>query len=399
MTFISAARSGGTPLLAVATEQGTVYIINTSKRRDWDPEPVHTTLQPHDNGVFDIKWNSSDTLLATGSGDRTARVSDSETGGILQTLRGHYSTIKCLAWDPNHRDLLSTGGRDGLVYIWDLRVGENRLGQEPSGLGPVLSISAVHEDVSPNGKRKVPKGKNASAPRTVTSLLYSDANQYQLISSGSSDGCVTPPFYVVLVLIDSFRILRCWDLRVSKKSKSTKVKEPACLFSSPLDPTTSQASRRPRGIISLVDGTGPTTGLIFALGADSRIHTYARDSLAAAGKIYTHENLQTNFYVKLAASPCGRWLATGGAGHGASGSSFAFDVSNATHASGSGTETGVELKGYGGARDAGGVDWASDMLSTCWDDGMVRVWRPDIETYRACLERPEDKRWDWSWAE
>ncbi|KAJ7499178.1 WD40-repeat-containing domain protein, partial [Mycena latifolia] len=373
-SYSHSARSGGTPLLAVATEQGTIYVVNTSKRNNWDPEPVHSILQPHDNAIFDVKWNLSDTLLASVSGDRMGRISDLETCCTVGTLRGHRGTVKCISWDPAHRSLLSTGGRDGLVCIWDLRVGQNRAGEEPSSSLPVLTISAAHEDMGSNGKRKTPKGKHAPVPKSVTGLVHSDANPYQLMSSGSSDG-----------------ILRCWDLRLSK-SKSAKAKEPPCLFSSPLDPTTWQVSSRPRGIISLVDGTGPTAGLIFALGADSRIHTYARNSLAAFGTSYTHENLQTNFYVKLAASPCGRWLATGGSG--VSGSSFMFEVSNATR--GSGVSTAVELKGHTG--DAGGVDWASDMLSTCWDDGMVRVWRPDIETHRTCMERPEEQRWDWCWA-
>lgn len=30
------AKRGGTPLLAVATEQGSVHILNTSRRQDWD---------------------------------------------------------------------------------------------------------------------------------------------------------------------------------------------------------------------------------------------------------------------------------------------------------------------------------------------------------------------------
>lgn len=29
-------RAGETPLLAVATEQGTVHVLNTSRRNDWD---------------------------------------------------------------------------------------------------------------------------------------------------------------------------------------------------------------------------------------------------------------------------------------------------------------------------------------------------------------------------
>ncbi|KAF7353041.1 WD40 repeat-like protein [Mycena venus] len=327
--YSHSARSGGTPLLAVATEQGTVNILNTSKRNEWDPEPVHTTLRPHDNGIFDVKWNASDTLLATASGDRSTHVSDLETCRTIQSLRGHEGTVKCVSWDPSHPDLLSTGGRDGLICIWDLRVGENRPGQD-NALLPVLNISAAHED-------------NASMPKSITGLLFSDANPYHLISSGSSDG-----------------ILRCWDIRLSKRTKSSKAKKPAFVLSSPLDPTLAQGSTRPRGIISFVDGTGPTTGLLFALSADSRIHTYGRDSLAALGNSWSHPNLQTNFYVKLAASPCGRWLASGGAG--VSGSSFMFDVSNATRAAAA--QTGVELKGHSG--DAGGrglgAKYAVDVL-------------------------------------
>lgn len=33
---LSGAKNGGTPLLAIATEQGTVHILDTTKRRDWD---------------------------------------------------------------------------------------------------------------------------------------------------------------------------------------------------------------------------------------------------------------------------------------------------------------------------------------------------------------------------
>lgn len=58
--------------------------------------------------------------------------------------------------------------------------------------------------------------------------------------------------------------------------------------------------------------------------------------------------------------------------------------------------TAVELKGQVG--EVGALDWAEGMLATCADDGSIRVWRPDLETYKSCVEQPEDKKWEWSWS-
>nr|GAT53910.1 small monomeric GTPase [Mycena chlorophos]GAT53911.1 small monomeric GTPase [Mycena chlorophos] len=280
--YSKGARSGATPsLLAIATEQGTVHIVDTQQRCAWDPEPVRITMQPHENGIFDVKWNAADALIATGSGDQTVGLCDVATATPIQTLRGHSSTIKCLAWDISHPDLLSSGGREGKICIFDVRVGGH----------PVQTILAAHEEFTASGKRKQVKGKQT--PRSVTGLVYSDVNPFELITSGSADA-----------------MLRCWDMRLTK---SAKPKEPPCMLFSPLDPTM-QTARRPRGIVSLAQGSGPSTGLLFALASDARIYIYDRDSLGSFGHTYTHSRLRTSFYVGLDVSPCGRWLATGGAG-------------------------------------------------------------------------------------
>ena len=181
-----------------------------------------------------------------------------------------------------------------------------------------------------------------------------------------------------------------------KKARYAKPKPPLAINSSSIDPTTLHGSRRPRGIIRLAAGTGPNAGLLFALGADSRIHTYSLPSLEPQKTSFFHENMQTNsFYVGLALSPCGRWLASGGTG--TRGSTFLFDVTNAARPWSAAVERdGVELRGQHG--EIGGIDWAGEMLASCADDGTVRVWRPDIEIYRSCEERPEESRWDWSWS-
>lgn len=142
-------------------------------------------MQPHQNGIFDVKWNHSDTLLATASGDLTAHISCITTQRSLFTLGGHSSTIKCVSWDPNHHDLLSTGGRDGTIHIWDLRVESLKERAGVPLLTPVLSIRGAHDDEI---KGKCKRKKTATIHKTVTSLSYQEGLPYHLISSGSYDG-------------------------------------------------------------------------------------------------------------------------------------------------------------------------------------------------------------------
>lgn len=166
------------------------------------------------------------------------------------------------------------------------------------------------------------------------------------------------------------------------------------MYSSPFDPTVLRGSRRPRGIISLASGTGPSAGLVFAIGADSQIHTYDLPTLTPLRTTLQHEKLQTNsFYVGLSVSPCGRWLACGGSG--TQGNSFMFDVENACRPFISPVCEGIELTGRIG--EVGAVDWAQNMLATCTDDGTIRIWRPDVTRHRWCRSKPEES-WNWSWA-
>ncbi|KAG6832908.1 hypothetical protein H0H92_004792 [Tricholoma furcatifolium] len=378
-SYTHGAKNGGIPLLAIATEQGSVHFVNTSRRKDWDPEPPRTTLQIHHNGIFDAKWNADDKLLATCSGDQSAHISCPVTERVIHTLRGHASTVKCVAWDPINPHLLSTGARDGGICLWDLRVAGSNDEDGPTVLSPVNFIPGAHEDSTSRARRR---SKKIPAPRSVTSLLYPEVGSYGLISGGSFDG-----------------IIKHWDLRQPvKPRKSSKLKPPNCLFSSSEDPTTLYGSRS-RGIVRLIAGMGPTAGLVFALGADSRVHVYELFSLKPMSLSYGHENMQTNsFYVGMSLSPCGRWLATGSgaSGNDTRGGAFLFDVSNAARFGNPvHSRQGIQLKGQQG--EVGAVDWSNNSLASCADDGTVRVWRPDLDVYHECIGNPEESRWDWSW--
>ncbi|KAF9076446.1 WD40-repeat-containing domain protein [Rhodocollybia butyracea] len=367
-SYSNAAKRGSTPFLAVSTEEGSVHIFNTVKRKEWDTEPSRTTLQPHNNGVFDVKWSPSDSLLATCSGDKSVRISCPNTSRLLHTFEGHTSSVKRVSWHPLNDSLLSTGGRDGTICVWDLRVPQCTTS---SSQGPVFIIPDAHEPLNSKARRA-----KHQTPKTVTNLVFTE--DMSLISSGSSDG-----------------VLRCWDFRFLSESgirKPAKSKRFIPSLYSDTDPTTLYGSRRTRGILSLAVGTGPSSGLLFALGADSRIHTYSASSLTPYPINFTHPNLRVNgsFYLSSAVSPCGRWLASGGGE-----SAILFDVAAAAKPYATALP-GVELKAQLGEVYA--VDWADGMLASGADDRTVRVWRPDVDVYRDCLADPEASKWKWCWA-
>ncbi|KAG2370070.1 WD40-repeat-containing domain protein [Suillus spraguei] len=381
--YSNEAKRGGVPLLAVATEQGSIHILDTTKRTEWDCEPARVTLEPHENGIFDVKWNADDALLATASGDKSTRISSVETQQLLSILDGHTSTVKCVAWDPVHRDLLTTGGRDGMLCLYDLRVNNLSDEDEIAARSAVITIAAAHgqDKVSGCGRHKI-----RALPRGITNILYPDDRPHGLVSSGSFDG-----------------ILHYWDLRLpSDNSSKRSPKKPAYkpLFSSTMDPTTFHSARC-RGITSMSQGIGPSAGLLFALGADSRLYIYSYPTLTPL-RTEAHPNLQTNsFYVRLATSPCGRWLASGSTNR--AGSLFLFDISNAGRVGPSyGKEAGepisptVRFRAQSG--EIGAVDWARDMVASCADDGTVRIWRPDLEVYQSCISNSEEQKWEWFWS-
>lgn len=207
------------------------------------------------------------------------------------------------------------------------------------------------------------------------------------------------------LLTPTHSALRQWDLRLpttTKKTKSKAAPKPVLISA---DPTTLGGTRRARGITTLVPGTGPSAGHLFALGTDARVHSFALPSLAPLSGYgapaaddafaYTHPQMQTNsFYARAALSPCGQWLASGST---ADGRVFLFDVGGSSAARWAGAVArAVVLRGQKG--EVGALDWAQGMLATCADDTTVRVWRPNVEVHRRCLEHTEEMRWQWAWA-
>lgn len=164
-----------------------------------------------------------------------------------------------------------------------------------------------------------------------------------------------------------FSIVKLWDLRFPASDK--KSPRPSAMAWGELpDPTTNCAnpSRRARSVNALVES--PTTGDLFAMCGDSKIHALrpacARtadediDPHAILPRTYTDPNLRVStFYLRASISPDGKYLACGST----YGGIMAWDVNGKTDSKG---EVKATRLGFGKREDSevSAIDWGHDMV-------------------------------------
>ena len=110
-------------LTAVGDEEGRVRLLESKKDGKPAFENVFLAFRVHTNAIIDMVFSEDDTLLATASGDQTARVVDMATQTTLSILGNHHASLKQVRFQPgsNRNSVLATSSRDGSVQIWDLR--------------------------------------------------------------------------------------------------------------------------------------------------------------------------------------------------------------------------------------------------------------------------------------
>lgn len=82
-----------------------------------------STLSGHFSPILCTSFSPTGNLLATGSGDNTARLWDLNTETPSHTLTGHRGWVLCVEWEARER-ILATGGHDGEVRLWNPKTGK-----------------------------------------------------------------------------------------------------------------------------------------------------------------------------------------------------------------------------------------------------------------------------------
>ncbi|KAM0791339.1 hypothetical protein ACM66B_005807 [Microbotryomycetes sp. NB124-2] len=351
--FSNGAKAGRKQLLAVADEEGFVTTFDAGGKTRHDADASRTSFRAHHNAIFDLSWSVDDSMIVTASGDQSARLWDTETQRCLGELEGHVSTIKSVRLNDIDRHTVATASRDGSIRIWDIRVADRATG----GVATVNHIKHAHGE---KGKERV---RSRTATRSVTAISYLPQSGHLLASAGSADS-----------------VIKVWDLR---RSHSKRV-NPVSVENN--DEWASNAdSIRSHGIASMA--VAPDGRKLYALCKDSRIYAFDPFDLTRPEPLASFSDpraLFGTFYIRLAVSPCSRYIASGSS----HGSIFLWD------AEGSGRDA-VRVQGH--EKEVSGLSWGRDRIASCADDSLVRVWNLDCGVARARRDKASpEMNWRWS---
>lgn len=321
----------------------------------------------HPGTINDIRWSQGDTYLACAGGDGATSIHATHTGQLTAIVEGHVGAVKSLEWSKPNPGILYTGGRDGDIVMWDLRC-----------KGGGREVGRLTEKI-PKPSTRSKKRDMRYGPRSVTAIVQRDGGQRELISASAADGYVDIQVWINSLTMIQNSKLRKWDVRMASGNWFDSNRNKANVGQSEEDPTISSSAGRPRGITSIVRGSGRTKGMIFGLAFDSRLHVYEDSELAVMHRDYggngTHKTMRCLSYcIKLGIHMSGEQIVSGGQ----DGAAFIWNTSGLGVAGVVAKENKKrpkmsKLAGHNG--EVGAVDFAWDSLAACGIDGTVRIWR------------------------
>jgi WD40 repeat protein len=173
-------------------------VIAYDKTNKTQPGQLLLTFTGHSEGVRTIAYSPDGKRIISGSGDKTIKIWDAETGLLIRTISGHGYRIMSAAYSPDGRRIVSSDPM-GTVKIWDAENGQEIRTLSGHGTYTVESVA-----YSPNGQRVMSAANDGTvkiwdaetgrlirtlSARYVRSAAYSPDGQHIIYASG--DGTMT----------------------------------------------------------------------------------------------------------------------------------------------------------------------------------------------------------------
>lgn len=250
-------------LVAMGDEEGSVHLIDSSATSSM--RQTHVKFRVHHNAVMDIAFCSDDYILATASGDQTARVVDMQSQRTMCILTGHKSSVKQVRFQPYDDNIITTSARDGCVQVWDLRCGGK---------------SAVQNFRASRGSRMDGNGRVQPAIRYGRSLEvgYGHRSAKRQYDTDNRDELSITSFqylhqgggHLIATSSEVDASVKLWDLRNAGR------RSPVPLASTPVPEA--HNSRRQFGINTMaMSGDGSR---LYTICRDATVYAYSTNSLA-----------------------------------------------------------------------------------------------------------------------
>jgi WD40 repeat protein len=80
-------------------------------------------LEGHDSVVTSVNFSPDGKTLVSGSGDKTIKLWNVETGQEIRTLKGHDSVVSSVNFSPDGKTLVS-GSWDNTIKLWNVETGK-----------------------------------------------------------------------------------------------------------------------------------------------------------------------------------------------------------------------------------------------------------------------------------
>ncbi|MFN5971066.1 MAG: protein kinase domain-containing protein [Microcystis sp.] len=95
----------------------------TTRKKISEHSFLDKTLTGHSDSVQSVVYSPDGRYLASGSGDKTIKISGVATGKQLRTLTGHSDTVSSVVYSPDGR-YLASGSNDKTIKIWEVATGK-----------------------------------------------------------------------------------------------------------------------------------------------------------------------------------------------------------------------------------------------------------------------------------